>query len=75
MNLGTWKTLGQGDNSESWVSGDECGVDVYSISSLQDKANDEAGVSGSEQVVLEVSSNESSVYKVMQGSTGEEIGM
>lgn len=44
VNLGTTKIFGQEDNPESCVSGDECGVDVYSVSSLQDEASDEAGV-------------------------------
>lgn len=35
------KTFGQVDNPETVTSGDECGVDVHNVSSLQDEAKDE----------------------------------
>ena len=50
-------------------------VDVYSVSSLQVEAIDEVRVSGCVPELLKGSSKESMVYKVMQGSSGDKIGM
>ena len=48
---------------------------MHSVASLKDEAKEEAGVSGSGRAFIEVSSDKSIVYKVIQGSTGDMVGM